>query len=352
MSPVSIVLVGCGAVSRLFYLPALRTLSARGELTLAAVVDRSPEAAKPLLAAFPQAVFASSLETLVAPEGPVLAIVASPPGFHREHTVAAAARGWHVLCEKPMAANSAEGPAMIEACAQAGVSLSVGHYKRFFPSSLQLRELCRGTSPLGLLKSYEIHEGGPFNWPAASPSFFQKQATPGGVLLDIGIHVFDLLLWWLGQPLELSHEDDAMGGLEINTCTRFRHTSASGLVRLSRDWATPQRYRFLFENGQVDWTVNDANGLSMQLRDLSFGLQGRLTQGEDLADSNPQSFIRQLQHTLQVVRGKASPLVSGADALAALALVERCYAAKTLLRQPWLSAAENAKAQLFARTVA
>lgn len=349
MTKVSIILVGCGAVSRLFYVPALRHLAERGELEVFAAVDRSREAADAVLKAFPAATFATTIAELPKTPGLALAIIASPPGAHREHTLAAASRGWHVLCEKPMAASSAECPAMIEACRAAGVSLSVGHYKRYFPASLQLRELCAGASPLGKIRSYEIQEGGPFNWPAASPSFFQKAATPGGVLLDIGIHVFDLLLWWMGEPLELHHADDAMGGLEINTCTRLRHAEASGVIRLSRDWHTAQRYRFDFEHGSAEWTVNDANGLTLRLDGLSHAMQSRLLSGAVSAPTNPQSFILQLAATLEVARGRKEPLVDGHQAMAALNLVERCYAAKTLIAQPWLTATEAARAATLAK---
>lgn len=350
MSAISIILVGCGAVSRQFYLPSLNVLQARGELRLVAAVDRSKAAADTILGTFPGASFAETIEEVPVVKGPCLAIIASPPGLHRAHTLAAAQRGWHVLCEKPMAARSGECTDMIEACRAAGVTLSVGHYKRFFPSSLQLRELCKGKSPLGRLRSYEIMEGGPFQWPATSPSFFQKQATPGGVLLDIGIHVFDLLLWWLGEPEDVRHEDDAMGGLETNTRTCLKHGGVEGVVRLSRDWATPQRYRFIFEKGTAEWTVNDANGLTLSMEGLPHPLQARLlgTNGQ-VAASNPQSFILQLKDTLAVVRGEHPALVDGEQAMAALQLVERCYAAKTLMRMPWLTPDETNKAAELAK---
>ena len=167
-------------------------------------------------------------------------VVAAPVSSHRRLTSSAAGRGWHVLCEKPMAATNADCSEMIAACAAAGVKLAIGHYKRFFPASAALRELCGGGSALGELRRFAIAEGGRFTWPAVSPSFFEPSQTPGGVLLDLGVHVLDLLLWWLGEPTDFSYADDAMGGLEANARVTLRFGAATGSVRLSRDWATPR----------------------------------------------------------------------------------------------------------------
>src|SRR3954454_12052981 len=101
-SPTPLILIGCGAVSRLFYQPAIQEIARRNEARLAALVDPSDSARTSLLEKFPQAQSATDLDGVDAPEGS-LAIIASPPRFHAAHTRAALKRGWHVLCEKPMA---------------------------------------------------------------------------------------------------------------------------------------------------------------------------------------------------------------------------------------------------------
>lgn len=341
--PLPVVLVGCGAVARLFYLPALRELTRTGLLRTVAVVDPSPAARTAVGEALSAAAWATLAE-VSAPEG-ALAIIASPPRRHAEQTLAACARGWHVLCEKPMAASSAECGRMIVAAAAANRILAVGHYKRFFPSSRYLKFLFGPDRPLGALREFSCAEGGPFIWPAAGPGFFQPRETPGGVLLDIGVHLFDLLLWWLGPPEQFSYADDAMGGLEANARVMLRFGSVVGHVQLSRDWPTTQRYEFAFERGFVTWQVNDANGLSVTLDGAPAGLQGRLHDGEQLAATNPQSFIAQLAHVATAARDGTPVLVDGQAGRDALELVQACYARRRLLAQPWLSAEETIAAR-------
>lgn len=341
MSALPIVLVGCGAVSQLFYAPALRTLQAAGVLRVTALVDPSEPALARLRSAFPDAQTVTTLTQADAPRD-ALAIIASPPRWHAEHTLSAFSHGWHVLCEKPMAATAADAALMIAAADAAGRLLAIGHYKRFFPSSRALKSFLGAAGTLGPLRSFSIAEGGPFNWPAASPSFFRRSETPGGVLLDIGVHVFDLLLWWLGAPSDFTYADDAMGGLEANAWVKLRFGAVTGTVWLSRDWATSQRYEFVFERGRVGWTVNDANGLDVTLDGAAWALQGTLHDVARVpAATNAQSFIAQLRHVADAITRHTPLLIDGREGVRALHLIEACYARRQLLDQPWLTPSET-----------
>lgn len=346
--PVSLILIGCGAVSRLFYQPAIHELIGRNEVRLAAVVDPLENARGILREKFPLAQGVSDLRQVEAPAGS-LAIVASPPRFHSAHCRAAFERGWHVLCEKPMATSASDCAAITRAAGAAGRVLAVGLYKRFFPSSEYLRVLCQDGA-LGRLLSFDLQEGGPFTWPAASPSFFVKSETPGGVLLDIGVHVLDLLLWWLGEPSSFDYADDAMGGLETNAVLKLSYPGgAKGKMHLSRDWATRQRYSFEFERGTVEWTVNQANAVTIQLKGLA-ALQGTLVDSFAVpAYTNPQCFIAQLQNVVAAVRGDADVRVNGHDGERVTRLIENCYAKRRPLAQPWLEPVEAARASQLAQ---
>lgn len=355
-SPTPIVLIGCGAVAQQFYLPTLRTLSAAGELVVHSLVDPSAAARQPLAQAFPHAKQVDSAAQVDAPAGS-LAIVASPPRFHAAQTIEAFGRDWHVLCEKPMASTVAEAEQMITAARSSQRLLAVGLYKRFFPSSRYLKSLF-ASGQLGALRSFTIAEGGPFKWPAASPSFFNKTQTPGGVLLDIGVHVLDLLAWWLGEPASFRYADDAMGGLETNSRLEVNYSGgARGVIHLSRDWFTSQQYHFVFERGAATWKVNDANGLTVQLAGAPAGLRAQLVEPLDSVTveagmrpqaTNPQSFIAQLRNVVSSIQGRESLLIPGEEGIRSLRLIEDCYRHRHLIDQPWLTPEEAHHAAKFA----
>lgn len=349
-------LIGCGAVAQQFYLPTLRTLSAAGAIVVHSLVDPAESARAALGRTFSGAQQVATPTESRAGEGS-LAIIATPPRFHHAQTVESVKRGWHVLCEKPMASTSLECQQMIDAARSANRLLAVGLYKRFFPSSRYIKELV-DQEQLGPLRSFTISEGGPFRWPAASPSFFIKAQTPGGVLLDIGVHVLDLLLWWLNEPQSYSYFDDAMGGLETNSRVELTYANgARGAIHLSRDWNTPNLYRFVFERGIISWKVNDANGLTIQLKGSSSALRSQLITpisgalnepAPRLQPTNPQSFIAQLQNVVSAIQGREPLLISGEQGMRSLQFIESCYRNRQFLQQPWFTPEEAARAQQLA----
>lgn len=354
-TPVMVVLIGCGAVSQSFYLPTLRLLAAAGEVVVHAVVDPLWSARLPLVKAFPSAMEAGQISAVDAPVGS-LAIIATPARFHAQQSCEAFARGWHVLCEKPMATTTMDCERMIAEAQLSQRFLAIGLYKRFFPSSRYLKDIISNRK-FGALRSFSIAEGGPFKWPAATPSFFDKAQTSGGVLLDIGVHVLDLLNWWVGEPESFSYADDAMGGLETNARLVLNYPEgAKGTVHLSRDWATSNEYRFVFEQGMVCWQVNEANRITVQLNDTSAALRADLvwplsehpSQASRSVETNPQSFIAQLRNVLGAIRGDEALLIPGEGGICSLRLIQQCYQSRTLLPQPWLTSLESARAEQLA----
>jgi predicted dehydrogenase len=342
-APIPIVLVGCGAVSRLFYQPALQELARHGILRTTAVVDPSAAARDSLareLGAKPCATLADGLAS-----GARLAIIATPPKFHREQTEAAFAAGLDVLCEKPLASNSTEGAAMVAAAASTNRRLAAGHYKRFMPAHRAIKLLIEKNT-FGPLREVTLVEGGRFGWPAATDSFFRKEQTPGGVLLDIGVHVLDLLLWWLGDPEKFSYTDDADDGLEANcvfTASFAGNTNVS--LRLSRDWATPNCYVFRFERATIHSRVNASNHLELTFDGLPMTFAAELRDplppipaAPTVAlETNAQAFIAQLVDVCASIRENRAPFITGADGLRAISLIENCYRHRQPLTQPWMA---------------
>lgn len=337
VKPVPVVLVGCGAVARLFYAPALRELARRGELLVTAVFDPAEAARAALGAELPGARVCGRFEEALA--GARLAIIASPPRWHREQAEAAFAAGLEVLCEKPLAGSGADAEAMCASARRAGRRLAAGHYKRFFPTHRWIKAAAGGETPLGALRRISVAEGGKFTWPAASASFFRRTETPGGVLLDLGVHWLDLLRWWLGEPTDFSYEDDALGGLEANGILEASWPGGvQARVRLSRDWATFNLCTFTFERGEVRLRINDANHLEIMMAGLPGYMNSELSSGA----TNAQSFILQIRDVVTAVREDREPMVPGEEGAAALRWVEACYARRRPMPMPWLSAEEEA----------
>ena len=204
---------------------------------------------------------------------------------------------------------------------------------------------------LGDVTAVTGFEGGPFHWPVASPEYFKKSISKGGVLLDIGVHVLDLMLWWFGEPVELVYEDDALGGVDVNCRIRLRFQPGfEGEIRLSREWRRPNQYVIQGTKGWLRWKTEEADSVQMGIAGTPFYLNAALQpcDGRSVApDGVPAfnfelSFIEQIRNVIAAVRGREQLLISGAEGLRSLRLIEQCYRHRTLMDMPWLGDNERA----------
>jgi predicted dehydrogenase len=352
---ISVALVGCGAVAEIFYAPTLIELENEGLLAVRALVDLSPERTAVIARTFPQAASARDLADI---RDVNLALIASPPPFHVKHTLQAITAGMDVLCEKPMATSVTEAESMIAAARQAKRMLAVGLFRRFFPVVRYVKYLI-DAKPLGALRSFAIQEGGPFSWPAKSDAFFRKDYAGGGVLLDIGVHVLDLVVDWCGDPQKIDYADDAMGNIEANCEIGLNFANGvRGSILLSRDWQTTNSYTFEFEQGTVRFEGGDCQTVSLELKGVPMKAVSLLHElrwagrQPQAAITYPQAFAEQLRDVVAAVETRREPCVTGEEALRSLRLIETCYAQRRLRPMPWLTAQEWKMANVLAGQVA
>ena len=106
-----------------------------------------------------------------------LVVLGLPNDLHCDATVAAAAMGKHVLCEKPLCLNLAEADRMIAACKQAKVKLMHAEELCFTPKYVRLKQLVDegALGRIHLVKQAEKHDGPHAGW------FWDVRRSGGGV---------------------------------------------------------------------------------------------------------------------------------------------------------------------------
>lgn len=357
--PVRIALVGCGAVSEVLHAATLRTLSAEGLVETAALVDPNSERAAKLGRVFPRAQRFRDVDTMSAKMTPDLVIIATPHRLHAELSIQCLERGFHVLCEKPMATDTAACDRMIKSAEKAGRVLAVGHFKRGFPSCKIMKHVL-DSQVLGPVRSFRFLEGETFSWPAQSASFFKRGDSGGGVLIDAGAHTLDFLLWWLGDVAEVRYQDDAMGGVEANCLMRVKMASgATGTVQLSQDWPLPNRYVVECDKGWIAYTYDVVNRVEWGLHNSDYGLNAEIRSTapasrngmRELGSAMPgftDCFATQLRNVVAAIHGTEPLEVSPRDARKVIALIEECYRSRGQLEMPWLDELEMQRAKELA----
>lgn len=124
--------------------------------------------------------------------------IALPTYLHAEATIKALKAGVNVLCEKPMASDSAECQAMIDAANESGKILQIGHCIRFWPEYALVKELVE-SGKYGAVKIAN------FTRISATPTWSWQgwildPAKAGGSVHDLHIHDADFVQYLFGLP--------------------------------------------------------------------------------------------------------------------------------------------------------
>jgi len=171
------------------------------EAEVVALLDPSPEQARSLRdAVCPRATVAQTLHDLTARDDIDAAIVCTPTAEHYEQVLACLGRGWHVLCEKPLAARRRqieELVAQAELLAGQQRVFSLGYQRRHTALYRTLRREVQ-SGQWGRVRAITSHNVE--NWQPTIPGTWRDdpQQNPGGFLTDAGSHKLDLLFYVTG----------------------------------------------------------------------------------------------------------------------------------------------------------
>lgn len=140
---------------------------------------------------------------LARPDVDAVAIV-TPHGQHEAQVVAALAAGKQVFCEKPLALTAASARRILNACAEAGVVLGIGHERRYEPAFEALRRLCLAGA-LGRLMHFDANVSHDI-FRALAPENWRLSRTdaPAGAMTAVGVHLTDMFVSLAGTPARVA----------------------------------------------------------------------------------------------------------------------------------------------------
>src|SRR5436190_20359333 len=339
-----LIIVGCGAVTRASLLPVL---AGHDRVQVTALVDRDAERARELASAYGIRRVESSMEPFAA--GSVDGVViATPPAHHAPGTLQAVACGFHVFVEKPMATTAHEAEAMVAAAERAGVVLSVGLYRRLLPAARLLRGMVEA-GVLGRPMAVDAEEGGAYTWPLSTLSGLTREGGGGGVLIDIGTHVLDQLLYAVpGDPRVVEYRDTSRGGIEADCELRLSLSSRWGeipvRIELSRTRELRGTVRVACERGTLELARGDFCRVQVhtgpgQVPDTAKQVDRPVTTTVSWAGeadlSGYQAFRAEFDDWLGAIEGSRQPQLSGRSTVPVVRVIEEAYARQTPLVEPW-----------------
>lgn len=248
-----------------------------------------------------------------------------PPGMHESASLAAFAAGKHVLCEKPMALNTAQCDAMVAAAQAAERQLLVGHVLPFFPEYAFVANLAQA-------KTYGDLLGGEFKRTVSDPTWikgFFEADVAGGPLIDLHVHDAHFIRAVFGMPNSVSSKGRWRGETVEYCATLFDFedpalvVSACGGVINQQGRPFTHAFEIRFERAtvQFDFSAFADEAESMPLKILTE--DGQVLR-PDLGDGDPvNAFVAELQEATEVLlHNKTSSILDGQLARDAIALCD------------------------------
>ena len=315
-------MVGAGAIAQAY----VRAFQSAEMARLVGVADLRREAADAIAQTLRCRSFASYQE--MGETVPCDAVVVcTPPATHPEISTWFLARKAHVLCEKPLAIDSAGALRMFSTAERNGVLLTMASKFRHVEDVIRAKSLV-ASEVIGDVVLFEntftAHVDMSNRWNS------KPAISGGGVLIDNGTHSVDLMRYFLGPLAEIqAAEGKRIQGLAVEDTVRMFVRSQRGVI------------------GSIDlsWTINKEQPSYISI----YGSSGTILVGwkeskyRRTCDSDwivfgkgydkVQAFVSQIDNFGRAIRDGEPLVVTPEDAVASVEVVEAAYQA--LARNRW-----------------
>jgi predicted dehydrogenase len=260
-------------------------------------------------------VYRELAEVLADPEVELVDLCV-PTVVHPEQAIAALKAGKHVLCEKPLALNSAQARKIVQAAQSAKGFFMPAMCMRFWPGWSCLKEVV-ARKPYGKIQAARFRRMSPM--PGWSKATYSSGKLSGGALLDLHIHDTDFVQFLFGRPASVFSSGVSRPGNSIDHVVTQYNYRGGPAVYAEGGW-------LLFGNFNMSYTVL-CERATLDF-DLSRGAEALVLTEQGKAPRVIKSvggdgYGGELSYMLEAVRsGKAPKIVTAKDGLSAVEICE------------------------------
>lgn len=192
-----VAVIGCGMIARARHIPEMMENPEVAEIILADVNERAVHELAKQYEIKRCVVGEDAWKRVFQMRDVDAVIICTPNSTHGPISVAALNAGKHVLVEKPMAVSREEAMQMQEAAYANEKLLLVAHHRRH-QNCYVMGKTILASGLLGSIISItaEHKQPGPIEWAPDSNWFFSDHMAGGGVMMDLGIHMADVVCWY------------------------------------------------------------------------------------------------------------------------------------------------------------
>ncbi len=234
MARLNVGVIGAGRLGKVY----VRDLAGRiPETRVVAVADRIASLANAVAAEFDVPKAYTDPSELIADPAVDAIVIVTPTDTHGELVIEAAGSRKPTFCEKPPALSLQEIAAMKAAIDRAGTFFQMGFMRRFDPGYAAAKQQIEA-GRIGMPLVFKATSRDPFR-----PSLeYANPLSSGGMLIDMGIHDFDLARWFMGEVRSVAAIGATIAYPELETVGDIDNAIASltfssgklGVVDLTR----------------------------------------------------------------------------------------------------------------------
>jgi predicted dehydrogenase len=323
MEKTRIAIVGLGSVAQAFHLPILSKLS---DVEIVAICDLDRAKARSVADKFKIRRYYNNFEKMLTIEQELDGIdICTPTKFHKDMAIAALEGKNNLLVEKPLARTALEAEEIVSVAKKYHRTLMVGMNNRFRPDAMILKSFIEDQA---LGKLFYAKAGWFKKLNTESPWLTTKTQSGGGVVMDLGIVMFDLALWMMGYP-------------EVNelTATNYIHHTKdvedssivylklknSSILTVEVSWSFESTSDFFY----CDCFGTEGSGSLNPFRIIK-RMHGDLVNVAPASIETPQNLYRksyenELKHWIGSLRGLHPVISSGEEAVHRMKIVDLVY---------------------------
>lgn len=249
--------------------------------------------------------------------------IITPNSLHKPQALRVAKAGKHVICEKPMALNAAEGQEMVDACRKANVKLLVGYRMHFEANTLEIIRM-RNAGEFGKVLFFQglcgFRIGDPNQWR------LNRELAGGGSMMDIGIYavngarymVGEEPTWVTAQETKTNPEKFKEG---VDETITFQLGFPSGVLASCLSTYSMNNLDRFFLNGD--------KGFAEMQPSTGYGpIKGRTNQGELGQPHKTHQTVQMDEMAAIILQGKKPVVpVDGEEGLKDLKIIDAIYKA-------------------------
>lgn len=337
-------IVGCGKITERASLPNLVNYKDKCEVKCLCDVVKSKANEKGRQFGLSGVDIVTDYKKLIKRKDIDAVFVNTPNYLHEAVAVSAAKAKKHVLVEKPITISVKAAKRMITAARTAGVALMIEQTQRFDPVHQAAKKFIE-SGKLGKINMVKgrIGHAGPEYWAGGNEGWFSnKKLSGGGAMIDVGIHILDLLRW-------LSSKEVAEVCANIKTLEKPFPVDDNGSVlmrftdgtfgQFEASWTT-RPYEVMTwiygENGKIHTSIGTEKPVTVRLaavgadKDPNYALQDM-----HLDVSQGNGWENAVHYFIDCVEKNRTPFISGEEGARSMAVILAAY--KSAEKGKWVA---------------